>query len=688
MKLSEQWLREWVTLNLSREELTHKLTMAGIGVESCVPVEDDFIYEFELTPNRADCFSTLGIAREIAIITGALLNPPKPQTHPATIANPINIHIETPKECPKYIGRAIKNLTNPNTDSQVLKNVQQKISKSGIKLIHPIVDIMNYVMLELGQPLHAFDAQKIQGNQIKVRFAKENEKITLLDQKDILFSKTDSDILIISDQHQPIAIAGIMGGLDSAVSSSTQEIFIESAFFTPEVIAGRARRLGLHTDAQHRFERGVDPTLPIMAIERATELLCKIYPQCQLSELSEVTSRDLIFIPPKILCRFSKIESVLGIKLSNESIINIFKKLDFNISHQDDISITVQAKHYRFDINHEIDLIEEIARIYGYENISLNQDKSFHFNQGHLNHFHQLKTTSFKNYLVHQGYQEVITYSFISEQDQKNFDPNIKPHYLENPLSSEYSVMRTNLWAGLLQVVLYNANRQQDYLRFFELGLCFRENNQESVLSGIWAGLSFPEQWGEQKREVDFYDIKNNVEQLLGQSFKNTIDFQAGNHPALHPSKTAEIFFDQHSIGFCGGLHPNLSHFYNIKIPIYLFEINLSLLQNSIKHSTAKQYQEFSKFPSIRRDIAVLVDSSITTNHLKKIIESQAGEILVDICIFDVYQDKKLSQHQKSIAIGLTFQRLERTLSEDEVQQSMNNIILALKSQLQVTLRE
>jgi phenylalanyl-tRNA synthetase beta chain len=674
MKLSEKWLREWVNPKLSRKELIHKLTMAGLAVEACEPYEDDYVFEFELTPNRGDCLSVLGIAREVAALTDFPLQFPFKYPEISGKKAEIKITIQSPKDCPHYVGCVVTGFTPKITPL----DIQKKLKLAGLKVIHPIVDVLNYVMWELGQPLHAFDFDKID-KEIIVRHARPKETITLLNEKNI---ELEDDVLVIADKNNALALAGVMGGLDSSVTENTKSIFIESAFFKPEAIIGKARRFGLHTDGAHRFERGVDPKLQKKAVLRVIQLLSEIYNNLDVSEPVEAISLENLPQSHEIILRPEKVERLLGLKFSFEEIQKILNKL--NISYEKD-KVTIPS--YRFDITEEVDLIEEIARIYGYENLTVNHNISF---SNRLKRDESVISLSdIKKTLIHQGYQEIITYSFISEKSQQLFDSERSGLKLSNPLSAEYAVMRTNLWAGLVETVSYNLNRQQEYLRFFESGLRFiPEKNtltQESVVSGVWAGKAFPEQWGEKSREVDFFDVKNNIIQLLKLTREeNQFEWEASPHPALHPAQTAKIIREGECVGIMGALHPELQNILDIKIPLFLFEIRLDALTKA----QLPKFQSFSKFPTVRRDIALIVDRFLEVKILEKIIRENAKEYLSDISIFDVYQGKNLPPNKKSLALGLTFQALDRTMLEDEIQSLMTKVIDALKLKAGALLRE
>lgn len=661
MKLSEKWLREWIEPKLSREKLIEKLNLSGLAVESCEPYEDDFVFEFELTPNRGDCLSVLGIAREIAALTGMTLTPQHwsepARSHSGTS---LPIEIKSPNACPVYIGRVIKNI-QPGISTP--KDIQQKLLKSGVTLIHPVVDVMNFVMMELGQPLHAFDLQKIHAK-IVVRQAKAGEEITLLDNQKIIL---DKNILVIADDKNPIAMAGIMGGLDSGVTATTTDIFIEAAHFSPELIAGDARRYGLHTDASHRFERGVDPALPEIAMERATALLMEMYPNLVISACTIQSHKKYLPKSPKIKLRLKRVSEILGYEIPEKTSHDILTSLNMKTDMRKAYAQVVPPS-YRFDITQEIDLIEEIARVYGYEHVpSLPEVRTI---ASLISHENILSLRDIKNKLVSAGYQEVVSYSFISQELQQKISPSDSSSVLENPLSAELAVMRSSLWGSLIQIIQHNLNRQQDHLKFFETGVRFINNTEQPVLSGVWAGLAQPEQWGEKKRDVDFFDLKNTLESLNA-----NLNYKPAKHPALYPAQSAELFLDNQPVGYCGALHPELQKYFDITIPVFLFEITL----DAITHKTIPAYKSISKFPSIRRDISLVMNKKIASERLLNYIREAGGPTLQTVSVFDVYK--------QNIALRLVFQLPDRTLVEDEISALMNNIIAGLNKQFDVTLR-
>lgn len=641
---------------------------------------DDYVWELELTPNRGDCLSVQGLAREIS----ALNNIPLKSPHLLAQKNfqksdlQFSVTINSPADCPRYMGRMIENI-NPLAETPVW--LKEKLRRSGIRSIHPVVDIMNYVMLDLGQPLHAFDLDKLE-NEIIVRYAHPGESLALLDGRTVAL---ESDVLVIADKKQAHAIAGVMGGSDSAVSVNTKSVFIESAFFSPTAISGKARRYGLHTDASHRFERGVDPNLPSKAIELATSLLVEIVGG-RVSDVIDKSSLTHLPVNSSITLHYSRIEQILGITLSEETIENILRRLNIAATKVSN-GWQVSPPSYRFDLNQEIDFIEEVARIHGYHHIPAQPNllplQAVTYSES------KTSISRLRTVLVDQGYREVITYSFISEQWQKWFDPAHNSLALSNPLSAEYSVMRTQLWAGLLQTVKYNFYRQQTYLRLFETGLCFipfsDQLEQTPMLAGVLIGEAYPEQWGLPKRDVDFFDMKSDIEKLLSTTKKEKLfRFIADEHPALRPGQTARIMDGKHCVGWCGALHPELSIALDIDLPVYLFSLSLKELQDSV----IPQFHSITKFPAIRRDIAMFVDKTLAVDTIKDLINSLESDLLTNLHIFDVYEGKNVPEGKKSLALGLHFQANDRTLMEEEINQLVNKIVNSLKEELSVIIRE
>jgi len=680
MKCSESWLREWVNPALSRDELCKTLTMAGLEVEELVPVKDiegeensasnDYVIDISITPNRGDCLSVRGIAREVSALTQSpLLKKNTLAEVKATSKSSVDVNIEARDDCPVYVGRVIQNV---KADAPTPGWLREKLRLSGIRSINPIVDVSNFVMLELGQPMHAFDLASI-AEKIHVRHSKKGEQIRLLDSTEKIL---DAETLVIADAKKPLAIAGVMGGMDSGVTSLTKNIFLESAFFTPKVIARQRQYYAISTDSAYRFERGVDPSIQREALERATQLILEIAG----GEAGPVTENiHQPFHSREITLTHEKIEKVLGISIQDHEVENIFRALLFQFERdKNDWMVTVPS--WRFDISIPEDLIEEIARIHGYDNIPI------HGLSGKLQTDYARDSEKdpgpLKQLLADLGYHEIISYSFVDHHLQGLLDPAQAPYELVNPITADMAVMRSNLWVGLLNALLYNKSRQQQRIRLFETGTCFIRQDgqlrQEPRLAGLITGFALPEQWGTPARQVDFYDLKGDIENMLHfLCASGKISFRAEKHPALHPQQTAGIYQDEVKIGVMGTLHPSI-------VPeVFIFEIALLPLKTAKTH----RFEDISKFPEIRRDMALLINEAIPAREIQDTIKTIAGDWLKDVFIFDVYQGKGISPGLKSIAIGLVLQHPARTLVDDEVTALMEQVITALKGQLGAELR-
>lgn len=703
MKCTESWLREWVDPKITREKLHSDLTMAGFEVEEMALVQDtelaslvstdtqqDYIMDVAITPNRGDCLSVRGLAREIAAITKTPIRKASASWHPEMPAHTwvavdpdmadkkgrIPIHVMSELGCPRYIGRMIRDI---KIDQSTPTWIKDRLISSGLKVINPVVDVTNYVMLELGQPMHAFDLQTIK-NEIHIRLSKKGEQITLLDHS---VKELDADTLIIADIDKPLAIAGVMGGLDSGVSSQTTDIFLESAFFTPATIARQRQYYGLHSDSAYRFERGVDPAIQHQAIERATQLILDIvggHP----GPVIEVESKTFTPKQTDISLTSEKLNQLLGMSIPDEEVEAIFKALCFSFTKTKD-RWTVQIPSYRFDLAIAEDLIEEIARLYGYNNIPTH---SIH-GQLAINHVPDMAPDlrHIRQALCDQGYHEIISYSFVDKKLQTLLDTET-PCELLNPMTNDMNVMRTNLWPGLIGSFLYNKSRQQHRVRLFEIGTCFMMRDQKLQqlprIAGLISGLCFPEQWGAPSREVDFYDIKGDVENILSlSSSKDDWIFKNEPHSALHPGQSAAIYHHNQKVGMVGALHPGALQTLGETEKVFVFELDLEWMRLPF----AGRFQEISKFPEIRRDIAILVKQTIPAKEIQDTIKSVAGNWLKDVFIFDVYQGKGISPGLKSIALALILQHPTRTLVDDEVAELMNRVITSLKGQFGAELR-
>lgn len=638
---------------------------------------DDCTIDLSITPNRGDCLSIKGVAREVSALTKTeLKNIAHPPIMP-TINDVFTVEIVDKNACPHYVGRIIRNV---KADVQTPLYMKERLRRSGIRSISPVVDVTNYVMLELGQPMHAFDLNTLVKG-IKVRQSKQGEKIALLDGSE---KELNAETLVIADHEKPVAIAGVMGGLDSSVTLLTKDIFLESAFFSPPVVAQQRQYYSLSSDSAYRFERGVDPTIQNEAIERATQLILEIAGGKAGPLIEEISKESLpklqtIALPTK------KIAQVLGITIDDKTIGKILDLLKFSYQHEEDMWI-VRVPPYRFDMTVPEDVIEEIARLYGYDNIPTHVIRAEL--QANANQESARDLQGLRQVLTNQDFQQVISYSFVDKELQAQLDPHETARELLNPITADMTVMRTNLWPGLMNVLRYNKSRQQHRIRLFEIGTCFITRDGKLLqiprLGGLISGLAANEQWGMQGREVDFYDLKGHIQNILSASFpRDEITFKPESHPALHPGQSASAYFGDKKIGHFGAIHPVVAQNLDITGRIFLFEMDLGLL----KDKPIPSMTEISKFPEIRRDIALLVNQAIPAKDIQDTIKRTAGDWLKDVFIFDVYQGKGITPGLKSIALALILQHPTRTLVDDEVAGLIERVITSLKGQLGAELR-
>jgi len=638
---------------------------------------NDTIIEVDLTPNRADCLSVAGVAREVATLYKSELKAVETQTTTVDIEDSFAVTVSATQACPRYTGRVVRDV---NTQATTPLWMVEKLRRAGIRSLGPCVDVTNYVMLELGQPMHAFDLDVLKGG-IQVRMASVGEKITLLDGKEICATE---NTLVIADDEKALALAGIMGGENSGVSDSTQHIFLESAHFNPLAIAGKAREYGLHTDSSHRFERGVDPELPLQALERATQLLTDICGGKAGPVVDQTSAADLPSRAP-VQLRLNRVNRMLGIEFKAAEIESILTLLGMQLEKDGD-SWMVTPPSFRFDIAIEADLIEEIIRIHGYNNIP-RKLPTYQPTMKPLKEA-EISLQRVKDILVERGYHEAISYSFVDPKWQTAIDPDIAPVKLANPISADLSVMRTSIWPGLLKAVQHNLNRQQPRVRLFETGLTFVKQGDELVqnakISGVITGNVESEQWAADERKVDFFDAKSDLEAILALGGLKNISFEKAQHSALHPGQTAQIFKKNQAIGWIGALHPNTRKTLDIEPPVYVFEVDqIALLEGAVP-----VFKPLSKFPEVRRDIAVLVKQEIAVEELVKSIKSVTSDIFQEILLFDVYTGVNIEDGLKSVALGLILQGFSSTLTDEEVDLEINKIITVLNDRYGATLRE
>ncbi len=637
---------------------------------------DDTLIEIDLTPNRGDCLGMEGVAREVGALTGTdVRTPDMPPVAPA-LDDSFDIDVQAPEACPRYLGRVIRGI---DPQAQTPLWMKEKLRRGGLRSLGPVVDVTNYVLLELGQPMHAFDLAQLSGA-IEVRYARAGESLTLLDERTI---EPDSDTLLICDRNRPLALAGVMGGEHSGISDSTRDLFLEVAFFAPEKIAGRARRYGLATDSAYRFERGVDAGLQARAMERATALLLELVGG-EAGPVNEVVSE--VHLPRKtpIVLRRRRICRLLGFVPEDAEVEDILTRLGVDVETIDE-GWRATPPGFRFDLNIEADLIEEVGRVFGYNRLPTAN------NTGRLSMRPVPETGTplerVKAMLVDRDYHEVISYSFVDADSQALMAPGVGAVALANPISSEMSVMRTSLWPGLAGVVRFNLARQQSRIRIFESGLRFiqqdTELKQERVIAGAVVGDRLPEQWAAAAEPVDFFDVKGDVQILLDYAGVEAV-FQAAEHPALHPGQSARIQVDGHPVGWLGRVHPQVAQKLEIPGRTFLFELELDV----VLKGRVPSFQKLSRFPSIRRDLAVVVDGGTPAAALCDTIRRQAGPLLKDLRVFDVYEGKGIESGRKSIAFGLILQDSSRTLTDEDVDAVMTGITAQLEQEFGATLRE
>ncbi|WDE09595.1 phenylalanine--tRNA ligase subunit beta [Thalassomonas haliotis] len=648
---------------------------------------DDVTIDVDLTANRGDCLGIKGLAREVGVLNSLAVNEVETPSVSPSIDDKREITISAGEACPRYLGRVIKGI-NVNAESPLW--LVEKLRRCGVRAIDPVVDVTNYVLLELGHPMHAFDLAKIDGG-IDVRFAAEGEKLVLLDENEVTLS---SNTLVIADSGsgenngKALAMAGIFGGLHSGVTSTSQDIFLESAFFAPLAILGKARQYGLHTDASHRYERGVDPQLQHQAMERATALLLEIVGG-QAGPVIEAKHEAHIPAQKNISLRREKLDGRIGFHIEDNTVTEILERLGFTVDFGTD-SWQVVVPAYRFDISIEVDLIEEVARIFGYNNIPNVSPTAKLTMPAHREA--KLSVAKLRNTLVNRGYQEAITYSFVDPKTQELLHPGQEVMTLPHPISSEMSVMRLSMWTGLLQAMSYNQNRQQNRVRLFETGLRFIpdesvENGvrQEEMLAGVISGQRSDEHWQMEKAASDFYDIKGDVEALLSlTSDASAYEFSQAEIDALHPGQTAAIHKNGKLVGHVGTLHPELERKLGLNGRTLMFELLLS----EVLTQKLPEARDLSRFPSNRRDIAVVVEEQINANKVLQLIEKVGGNYLVDLNLFDVYQGKGIAPGFKSLAIAMILQDHDKTLEEKDINEVVNRVVDTLKVELNASLRD
>lgn len=638
---------------------------------------DDNVIDISITPNRGDCFSIRGIAREIAVINQLQMNEPDIKSVDATIADEKKVVIST-EGAPRYLGRVIKNV---NVKAATPEWMEQALARSGIRTHGILVDVTNYVLMELGQPMHAFDLAKIEGT-VHVRQAQPQEKLQLLNDQEV---ELQEDIMVIADDQKALAIAGIMGGLASSVTDDTTDIFLESAFFAPLAIAGRARRFGLHTDSSQRYERGVDFELPLIAMNRASQLIQELAG----GEFGPITLAEKTEILPKrkaIELKQAQVDQLLGYQLTADFIADALTRLGCEVTVKAEGEWNVVPPSHRYDMAIYQDLIEEVARIDGYDNIQISLPS---MDVQLAKYQDRFEIAELRQTIVTLGYQEAISFSFADAKLEKQLNPQVNPLMLANPISSDLAAMRSTLLSSLIPCVQYNLNRQQSRVRFFELGLRFDYQDAKSIedlkqiptLALVAVGSQQPESWHVKPQPMDFFDFKGEIEEILAAS-RVKVEYVRSERAWLHPGQSAEILVDGQSIGYLGRLHPSLENELDLSTT-WVAELN----QTAVLQSYVSNFTELSRFPSIRRDIALLISDNINVRDIQQLIEKTGGELLDSTWLFDVYTGQGVEEGKRSLAFALLWQHPSRTLEDAEIKSGMDNIIQVLENTYQATLR-
>lgn len=631
---------------------------------------DDHLITLKLTPNRGDCLSVLGIAREVSALTGSPLTAVDCAPVPASIDDSHPVVIEHEAGCPRYSGRVIRGI-DPRAASPGW--MVRRLERSGLRAIHPVVDVTNYVLLELGQPMHGFDLNRLRGP-VCARLARPGEMLELLNGQNIELA---ADALVIADDGGPLALAGIMGGTASSVTGETTDIFLEAAHFAPDAIAGRARRHGLSTDSSHRFERGVDPELPRIAMERATRLILDI---CggRCGPVLEAGAGAGVQSP--VLFRPDRARRILGFDLDDASMLGILARLGMEVTENGQ-GVEVQPPSHRFDISREVDLIEEVARVHGYDAIPAVALRGAHAmlpaGEG------TRSVIDLKNLMVARGYQENITYSFTSEEVDRDFraEGDILP--LLNPIASQMGVMRGSLMGGLVQSLRHNLNHGQERLRIFEAGRAFlsaEAQGQPLRIAALAYGSSRPEQWGEKGRNADFYDLRADLDAVL---HPVPAEYRPVAHPSLHPGQCAQVLVQGEPVGWIGALHPKLMQKYGFTRTPMLFELGMEALVQR----PAPRYQGMPRFPAVRRDLAVVVDAALPLGDILGRIRETAPALVADVACFDVYQGQGVDEGKKSLAFKVLLQHTEKTLTDSEIDSAVSEVLEILSRHFSATLR-
>lgn len=683
MKLSYQWLKDYVDYDLTPAELAHQLTMLGLEVEAIEKEGEDTVLELSVTPNRGDCLSYIGIAREIAMLTDSELRLPM-EGSPALNTHPLasqswEVNIEDPGLCPRYsacIIKGVKIAPSPNW-------LVERLEHAGIRALNNIVDITNYILLEWGQPLHAFDLNLISGNKIIIRKAKHREPFTTLDGKEY---ELDDKMLVISDREKAVALGGVMGGLNSEVTPETQDILLECAYFNPIPIRYTSRKLGITTESSYRFERGTDGSNLLNPLKHAINLIQKLAGGTPQEPI--IDSYPVPLPQPEIFLRFERVNQILGTNLTPQEIKKLIKRMFFNITDERVNGINVQILSARQEISREIDLIEEIARLYGYEDIPTTTPKGIL--PGQAPDHSRSKMDNIRYFLTSCGLFEAINFSFTSRAFCSKLKSDAGELNLDNPLNQDTGTLRTTLLPGLLQNILHNLNHQVLDIKLFEVGHCFwsakgKLPNERNFLAIALTGKRNKTSWDVSPEAIDFFDLKGIIESLLEYLGLSNWQWERNEAVYLHPGQSARLIINGTIIGSGGKLHPEKEKEFDLQQPVFLWEMDMELLLQYLPK--AEKVVSLPKYPATFRDLAVVVDHSVAADQVKEVITETAGKFLKDIQLFDVYSGKQVAKGKKSLAFSLTYQSDESTFEEERINLLQEEIIQTLRQKLGAELR-
>lgn len=674
MKVPLSWLQEYVHPDCSPEKIADLLTSAGLEVDGIETIKDgndaDTIFEISLTPNLGHCSNVIGVARELSAVAGWPLQVPrnavvesKQRTDQA-----IKVVVEDVKGCPRYACRVVKGIKIAPSPEWMKK----RLTASGLRSVNNVVDVTNYVLLEMGQPLHAFDYDKLEGKEIIVRQAKEGEQFVTLDEKERQLAAGD---IVICDSKKPLAIGGVMGGQNSEVGDTTTNILLEAAYFHPGTIRKTSKRL-VQTDSSRRFERGCDPNAVIFALDRAAMLIQQLAGGEVLEGVVDIKKDS--FVEKVINCRLSRTNSILGTRLSISEVENVFNKLQFPYKWDKVDSFAVTVPTFRVDVTGEIDLIEEVARIYGYNNIEKSAMRYEASTMPHTPIF--LFEREMRTRLISEGLQEFITCDLIGPTLTRIVKEHLMPEEatitVMNPTSIEQSILRTSLLPGLLQLVKYNSDHQNNDISGFEIGrVHFKEGEQfkeASAVGIVLSGKKTPHHWDEKPHDSDFYDLKGIVENFISELGIANAVFKKSDFKSFHTGRQASIFVGELEIGSIGEIHPTILRRLDVTQRIIYAEFSL---QDLMKVRTiTKQMKPLPKYPCSKRDLTVTLKEKVTNQEIIDLIKSIASPLLEDVSLVDIYRSEKLGVDNKNVTLHFVYRDKEKTIEQEAVDAEHNRI--------------